>query len=308
MRDPSQEIQHWRDRLLLDPRDIGAMLRLAALAEEAGDLPGAIEQAQRALRVDPEQREALFRLGALWARLGDSVRAVERFEKLLQLDPEDRFGARAALAELPEAGTPTESYVRTLFDQYAARFESAIAALDYQAPRLVAELAAEVLGPPRPQFELLDLGCGTGLSGAALRPWARRLDGVDLSPAMIEAARARCLYDTLTVGEAQRFLDGTSGAWDVIAAVDTLNYLGALRPLFAAAAARAPRFLGTIECAEDPSSVVLRATRRYAHGRDALERAAEAAGWRLEAWREAPLRTEAGAPVAGLVFALALVG
>jgi predicted TPR repeat methyltransferase len=304
MRDLQEEIQHWRDRLLLDPRDIGAMLRLAALAQDVGDLTGAIEYAQRALRVDPEQKEALFRLGELWAALGDSVRAAERWEKLLALDPSDRFGARDALAALPEAGTPTESYVRILFDQYAAKFDHAIAALDYRAPHLVAALAGRVLGQPDGKLDLLDLGCGTGLSGAALRPWAHRLDGVDLSPAMIEAARARGLYDQLAVDEVLRFLDAAETRWDVVVAVDTLNYLGALTPIFTAIAARADRFLGTVERADEDAATILRSTRRYAHGRGALEQAAAEAGWRVTDCEEATLRTEAEMGVMGLVFAL----
>ncbi|GIL37897.1 class I SAM-dependent DNA methyltransferase [Roseiterribacter gracilis] len=304
MRDSPQEIQYWRDRLLLDPRDLGAMLRLAGLAQEGGDLAGAIEYAQRALRVDPEQKEALFRLGELWAQLGDSVRAAERFERLLAIDPEDRFGARDALAALPEAGTPTEAYVRILFDQYASKFDTAIAALDYRAPQLVASLALRALGAPRSDLDLLDLGCGTGLSGVALHPWARRIDGVDLSPAMIEAARARRLYDRLAVDDVQRFLETSDARWDVIAAVDTLNYLGPLTPIFTAIAAHTDRFLGTVERADDEMAVVLRATRRYAHGQRALEQAASAAGWRLTACESAVLRTEATVGVTGFVFSL----
>ncbi len=304
MRDLHQEIQHWRDRLLLDPRDVGAMLRLADLAQDAGDLADAIDYAQRVLRVDPEQREALFRLGELWARLGDSVRAAERWERLLQLDPDDRYGARDARASLPEAGTPTEAYVRILFDQYATKFDSAVAALGYRAPQLVAELAIGMLGVPNGDLAILDLGCGTGLSGAALRPWARQLEGVDLSPAMIEAARKRGLYDQLAVDEAQRFLDRADARWDVIAAVDTLNYLGALTPIFAAAARHTDFFLGTVERADSDEAIILRSTRRYAHGRAALEQAAIAAGWRLTACEDATLRTEAGAGVAGFVFSL----
>ena len=45
---------------------------------------------------------------------------------------------------------------------------------------------------------MLDLGCGTGLGGAAFRPFVDRLVGVDLSPAMIAQAAAKGLYDRLT--------------------------------------------------------------------------------------------------------------
>jgi predicted TPR repeat methyltransferase len=121
---------------------------------------------------------------------------------------------------------------------------------------------------------------------------------------MIEAARKRGLYDQLAVDEAQRFLDRTDARWDAIAAVDTLNYLGALTPIFAAAARHTDFFLGTVERADDDDAMVLRATRRYAHGRAALERAVAESGWRLTACENATLRTEAGVGVAGFVFSL----
>ena len=38
-------------------------------------------------------------------------------------------------------------------------------------------------------LDVLDLGCGTGLCGPLLRPYARALAGVDLSPQMLERMR-----------------------------------------------------------------------------------------------------------------------
>ena len=55
---------------------------------------------------------------------------------------------------------------------------------------------------------VLDLGCGTGLAGAAFRPFCDWLVGVDLSPAMLAQARDKGLYDRLVEGEVMRFLAG----------------------------------------------------------------------------------------------------
>ena len=65
-----------------------------------------------------------------------------------------------------------------------------IGQLGYAAPQILRDLA-EMVMPGREQLAILDLGCGTGLAGAVFKPLAARLDGVDLSPAMIEKARAR---------------------------------------------------------------------------------------------------------------------
>src|SRR5262249_20134389 len=49
----------------------------------------------------------------------------------------------------------------------------------------------------------LDLGCGTGRTGAWLKSRGVPIvDGVDLTPEMIEGARRRAIYDRLYVAEA----------------------------------------------------------------------------------------------------------
>src|SRR6201999_4397445 len=96
------------------------------------------------------------------------------------------------------------------------------------------------------------------------RPRAGRLDGIDLSPAMIEKARARGIYDGLVVGDIETAL---VGRYDLILAADTLVYLGDLGPLFAAVAdhlAPGGFFLFTTE-AKDGEGFELGPKRRWRH-------------------------------------------
>jgi predicted TPR repeat methyltransferase len=304
MPDDRTEIDRLRERLLLDPRDDGTMRALAGLLEAAGDMPGAIDLLQRALRVDPYQLNVLLSLGRLWSILGDMVRARSWFARALAIDPDCR-DARAGLAALDDPETLTPAYIRTLFDQYADRFDAdLVGTLKYRAPDLVAALLARH-GVAERSADLLDLGCGTGLSGLALKPFARGLDGVDLSPGMVAKARPRGIYGDLAVGEAAAFLAGSATSWDVIAAVDMLNYIGDLTPIFHAAAARlrpGGLLAGTVEKRAEGGQA-LTEKRRYRHGADHLRAAIDAAGLELVELSEADLRQEGGAPVAGLIFA-----
>ncbi len=99
-------------------------------------------------------------------------------------------------------------YVRSVFDQYARKFDDALEALSYSAPQMLADsVEACMRGAQsgRMQFgTMLDLGCGTGLSGEAFRPVVDWMEGVDLSPGMIEQARKKNLYDKLDVGDLDR--------------------------------------------------------------------------------------------------------
>jgi predicted TPR repeat methyltransferase len=305
------ETEHGIDRLrqllFLDPRDVFAMRDLARLLEQSGDLPGAVDLHQRALRVDPYRLDSILDLGRLWHELADPARARSWYRRALDLDPESAE-AEAGLAAVERGAGLSDAYIRTLFDQYADRFDDELlGVLAYRAPELVASLLTR-LGPASADRDILDLGCGTGLSGLALIPFARTLDGVDLSPAMIAKAGGRGLYRTLVVTEARAFLDASLESWDVIAAVDMLNYIGDLAPIVSAAARRLRPggiLAGTVEKRAE-GTVTLTDRRRHAHRSDALSAILVAAGLRPIEMLEGTLRTEGGAPVTGIIFAARL--
>ena len=158
-------------------------------------------------------------------------------------------------------------------------------------------------------LEVLDAGCGTGLCGPILRPYARTLMGVDLSSEMLERARARGLYDALVVAELTGFLGEHRGRFDLIVASDVLCYFGLLAPVFGAvvtALRPGGRFLFTVEqdfCGATPFA--LQPNGRYRHAADALFAAAAAVGFIVtEAFTPITLRQENGLAVRGLLVDL----
>ncbi len=89
-------------------------------------------------------------------------------------DPDDRHGAGVRLMRLgavPREAMP-QAYVRSLFDQYAPRFDAELTErLHYRAPALLLEAVLAVrAAASKPAFfkRAIDLGCGTGLGAAAL--------------------------------------------------------------------------------------------------------------------------------------------
>jgi SAM-dependent methyltransferase len=77
-----------------------------------------------------------------------------------------------------------------------------------------------------------DLGCGTGRTGVWLRGRGiAKIDGVDLTPEMLDVARAREVYATLT--EADVSDTGLqSGAYDLVVTCLVDEHLADLRPLY----------------------------------------------------------------------------
>jgi predicted TPR repeat methyltransferase len=153
---------------------------------------------------------------------------------------------------------------------------------------------------------MLDLGCGTGLAGAAFRAKADRLVGVDLSPRMIDAAREKGVYDRLEVCDLLEFLAAERGAeqhYDLIVAADVFAYLPDLAPVAAAAAlvlAPGGFFAFTVET-HAGEGVVLGEALRFAHSADHVREAVQDAGLKLLGLDSAATRTEKGVPVPGLV-------
>src|SRR5439155_9470812 len=123
--------------------------------------------------------------------------------------------------------------MRALFDDYSSYYDAAmVEALGYRGHLHLRSLAERVLPRLTPPWRILDLGSGTGLVGEAFADLAAggRLDGIDLSRRMIEAARARGIYDDLILGDLESVLAEPGRTYDVILADDTMIYFGDLYP------------------------------------------------------------------------------
>ncbi|MGZ5929778.1 MAG: methyltransferase domain-containing protein [Rhizomicrobium sp.] len=290
-----------RETAALNPGIAVAAMALGEALLRAGALPAAIAELQRALRLDPQLAQARFLTACAWLEAGEAEKALEIFGDL-DASPqiEDLMARARAIGQAPRSDA---GYVRHLFDQFSADYDSRmIGQLAYAAPRILRDLADLVM-PGRSRLAILDLGCGTGLAGAMFKSLAARLDGIDLSPAMIDKARSRGIYHSLLVGDIET---ANMGKYDLVLAADTLVYLGDLAPLFRTVAALLSPdgyFLFTTE-AKDGGGFELGPKRRWRHSEAYLREQAAAAGLGVAGLVAASPRTEANQPVPGLAVAL----
>lgn len=188
-----------------------------------------------AKKIDEEALAEAYNRALALEKSGDFDAAASAYREVLVLDPEDHGGAAVRLAAMGRGDTPPkapEAYVETLFDQHAEAFEDILVEqLGYCVPLQVRQRLQELkLGPFK---RLLDLGCGTGLTGAALRDMVEDITGLDISENMVEITHEKDLYETLYVAEVEDFLeDNDDEPFDIITATDVVPYLGGLEALF----------------------------------------------------------------------------
>nr|WP_269152173.1 methyltransferase domain-containing protein [Xanthobacter oligotrophicus] len=179
---------------------------------------------------------------------------------------------------------------------------------------MVGAAVADLLPAPDGGLAILDAGCGTGLCAPLLKPYATRLDGMDLSAGMLEKAAARGLYDRLDKAEITAGMEGRPLAYDLIACADTLCYFGDLAfVLTAAATALRPggRLIFTVEALEAPDDATPDAPAfrlhpghgRYAHTAAHVRAVADTVGLHVELMRKEELRKEGAMPVDGFLVA-----
>ncbi len=264
----------------------------------------------RVLETAPDFANGWFNLGEMRRQLGQSDAAIGAYRKVMELDPSDIFGAGLRLARLgaePARGMP-QAYVRGMFDQYAPRFDSELVeTLGYRAPALLRtalEAVCKAEGRAIAFDSMLDLGCGTGLAGAALRDCVMHLTGVDLSSGMIAEAQQKKTYDRLQADDIESFLGGEIAArrtYSLVVAADVFAYLGSLIGVCATIVqvmTDASLFAFTVET-HAGDGVVLGESLRYAHGAAHVRTALD--GLRILQLAEVSTRNEAGMPVPGLL-------
>jgi predicted TPR repeat methyltransferase len=304
---PDEAEASYRTAIRLNPSYPDAYVNLGILLNGVRRTEEAAECFCRAITLRPKHPEARRLLALAHCNLGEVDEAVRIFEEWLAEEPDDPI-ARHMLAACTGQTMPlraSDDYVALTFDSFAASFESKLAKLSYRAPRLVAAMLEDSGLQPAKALDVLDAGCGTGLCGPLVAPYARRLVGVDLSAGMLKQASAKQVYDELLQQELTATLSARAASLDLVISADTLVYFGPLEEVVAAAS-RALRsgglFIFTLERGMEPSPQDFRLELhgRYTHSEPYVANLLRSHGFDVDI-EHADLRLESGRPVAGLV-------
>ena len=283
-------------------------LSLGRCQARLGRTADALPSLGRALALDPTLAAAWSLRGSLQRELHQFEAAAQSFEQAIAHGADRELHAYYLAAvrggPVPPATAPRQ-YVQALFDDYAADFQGhLVGQLGYRAHEL---LVQPIVASGRRFRHVIDLGCGTGLCGALLKPVSDAVDGVDLSGAMLEQAKQLGVYRELVQADIGAFLAGTTQRADLVVAADVMIYVGELSAVFADVARLLEPgglFAFTLELPTNDQPLQLLPSLRYAHSESYVRQLAARCALAVDGLRAAPIRHEQGTPVPGLYVTL----
>ena len=177
--------------------------------------------------------------------------------------------------------------VKTRFDTVADIYDGAVEDTNYLAsPHMLLALEQHLNGAEAPLLDILDLGCGTGLCGAAFERYARRLVGVDLSTQMLEKARVKDKYDELWLDDVVSYLSKTSECFDLVTSAGVFAYVNSLQAVLDGCRRvlrPGGRLLFTVDCHEAEPDVLpsTRSAMMFMHSKFYVAQSLQDAGFEL---------------------------
>jgi predicted TPR repeat methyltransferase len=298
--------------LSLAPDFFEAMSSRATALLELGRLDQALAAFDRVLSCRADHAISWNNRGNVFIAMRKLAEAVPCFEKALALDPTLTIAENnlsLALLELKRIRRVPPHAVRLIFEDYSPHYDrNMLEDLRYRGHVHVRALADLVVPELKAPMCVLDLGCGTGLSGMAFQDVAAggRLDGIDLSERMIGLARGRGIYDALTIGDFETILSEPGPDYDLIIAADSFIYHGDLAPVLDGALKhlKSQGFLIFTVEGTQARDWELTSANRFRHSEAYVRNACAREGLEFCGLMECSIREESSQPVPGFAVAI----
>lgn len=282
---------------------------LGVVSMQLGQIDPAIQFYLRALKAQPDYYEAHNNISIAYLAKRDINAALRHFREVLRILPHNEaveHTINILSREKSITSSPPE-YIQSLFDSYADHYDNHLKqALHYQVPAFIQSVMKKHYQAADHQLNILDIGCGTGLTGELLRPYAKQLVGVDLSEKMLAIAAQKKIYDKLAQADILAFLAEQTMAFDVIVAGDVVVYFGELTALFKAIAKQLSvdgLFIFNTEISE-AEDYYMNESGRFAHAQAYIKALTQAQRLSIVSCDSVLMRTQNNVDVNGYLYVL----
>lgn len=302
----SEAIWHYQLFLQLEAAEPEAHYNLGVALMGAGYLQEAAQAFEKSLAISPDNVDTLCNLAAIALKTNNPSQAIQFYSQAKKLRSDDEiinYMLDALTGKKGADKAPTE-YIKSLFDNYAGYFDKHVKeALSYETPKILYDFLRPFL-PSHAKLSIVDLGCGTGLSGELFRDDAEYIIGIDISPRMLAKAKEKNIYDELIEGDIVTELSQIKRSVDLILAIDTFVYFGNLDEVFHACY-QALKKNGLFSFSVEEGfgdDYHLETTGRYTHTKTYIENLIKKNNFELVESQSIDIRMQAEKPVRGLIF------
>jgi predicted TPR repeat methyltransferase len=271
-----------------------------------GEIDVGIRMLQEFISVNSCSADIYHGLGRYLRLAGRIEEAIDCYRECLKIYLDDAISS-FALSALGVHSTPDKippSIIMAIFDDNAKLYDANLKSVGW-SPSIILDTAKSLYDNKDVSLDILDIGCGTGLCGELFRPMAQRLDGIDMSPAMVAEAEKKNIYDSLSVGDVTEMTNKHSDLYDLIIGGDVMMYVGKLEELitniFALIRVNG-HFLFNVEQGKNSNFQLIEAG-RYQHDGEYIKKCLTNAGFSIVTQQMAVLRHENNVPVQALIFA-----
>jgi len=297
----------YRQTILLKPDSAQGHYNLGLSLQQLGKLKEAEASYRQTILLKPDFASAHCNLGFMFKNQGRLVEAEVSYKKALEINP-DYPQAIHLLASLTgeTSNFAPLTYVENLFDGYASTFDNSLVhKLQYKMPKMIVEMickihCGEILG------SVLDLGCGTGLTGLEIKKYCTNLEGIDISNRMLDKARKKNVYDRLTCRDIVDYLSTENLNFDYFILTDVFIYLGDLSDVFKLIKSRNSSCGKLVFSTEhsNKNGFFLENSGRYSHSKTYIESLCKKYNYTLSHFDIGHLRKEKGVYITGGLYLL----
>lgn len=324
--------KHYKRALSLQPRHSDGHLNYANLLYKTNRISEALEEYRAVIIVNPTSAEACNNIGVILKDLEDyqqalglffnayaitpmrteySVNIAETLTLLYRQDaetaaaiadtwiamaPDDVFAKQVSAAFKGEKLEDSKIYSEKLFDNFADNYELVLEKIAYNLPSRIRDLAGDVKGT------IVDLGCGSGLVGQALKTSENQIIGIDVSKKMLEAAAKKHVYSKLLKADIVAYCKQNIKALtpSLVIAADVFCYIGNLAPILTTL--QGQKLIFSVEVLDEDGDYKLNEAGRYRHTPQYVETLLQQNSFNSFEKFEITLRQENGADVNGLIY------
>jgi len=295
----------------INPKHYSAYNNLGIVFKEIGDLNKAKKCYENVLKIKPDHLNAYYNLGNALFGLREFEKAKNIYQNALKLNPNDKYLSHmiSALAGKNEQNAPKE-YVVNVFDNFANNFDNFLTKnLKYKVPEKLLRLLERNF-PNKKKFKnVIDIGCGTGLSGFVFRNISEHLVGVDVSNKMISKAKIKGIYDNIYHDEAVTYLSKYKKKFDLFIAADVFIYVGNLDKIFSIISLKSnpgANFCFSVEKNNNEDFKLLQSA-RYSHSKEYINHLAFKYNFSIRDYKETEIRFELNSSLKGYIFVLSKI-